>query len=157
MPVETSWSGSTAILTLSNPPVNTGDAALRRDLRDALLSAAAVADLSGVVIESSGRHFYAGSDIGELDGPIEEPQLTAVIAVIIAAAAIMLGKAHAYPSARAERPAGSVGASCWMRCRFGSVRRRSRTGPCRVTGRGTCWRARGSHTSSPSSSARRGT
>lgn len=82
MPVETSWSGSTAILTLSNPPVNTGDAALRRDLRDALLSAAAVADLSGVVIESSGRHFYAGSDIGELDGPIEEPQLTAVIAVI---------------------------------------------------------------------------
>ncbi|TAP39110.1 3-hydroxyacyl-CoA dehydrogenase NAD-binding domain-containing protein [Arthrobacter sp. S39] len=82
MPVETSWSGSTAILTLSSPPVNTGDATLRRDLRDALLSAAAVADLSGVVIESSGRHFYAGSDISELDRPIEEPQLTGVIAVI---------------------------------------------------------------------------
>ncbi|WP_254186088.1 3-hydroxyacyl-CoA dehydrogenase NAD-binding domain-containing protein [Paenarthrobacter aromaticivorans] len=82
MPVETSWSGSTAILTLNNPPVNTGDANLRRDLRDALLSAAAVADLDGVVIESSGRHFYAGSDISELDHPIEEPQLTAVITLI---------------------------------------------------------------------------
>lgn len=82
MSVYTTWVDSIAVITLDNPPVNVGDAALRRNLRDELLAVSAAAELDGVVIASAGRHFYSGSDIKEFDRSIEEPQLTGVIAVI---------------------------------------------------------------------------
>ncbi len=69
-----------AVLTIDNPPVNMGNATLRRDLYDAL--GAAGPDVVGVVIIGAGRHFYAGSDISEFDGPLIDPQLPAVIEVI---------------------------------------------------------------------------
>ena len=82
MLVKTTWVGPIAVISLDNPPVNAGDLALRRALRDELLAVAASPGLDGVVIESAGRHFYAGSDIKEFERPIEEPQLPALIAVI---------------------------------------------------------------------------
>ena len=82
MVVKTTWVGTVAVISLDNPPVNAGDLALRRALRDELLAVAAAPELDGVVIESAGRHFYAGSDIKEFDRPIEEPQLPALIAVV---------------------------------------------------------------------------
>lgn len=80
--VSTTWSDAIAILTIDNPPVNTGNITQRRDLRDALRAVAEAPGLQGVVIASAGRHFYAGSDISEFDKPLEEPQLPAVIALI---------------------------------------------------------------------------
>lgn len=82
MLVTTTWVGSIAVISLDNPPVNAGDLALRRALRDELLAVAASPGLDGVVIDSAGRHFYSGSDIREFDRPIEEPQLPALLAVI---------------------------------------------------------------------------
>lgn len=82
MTVSTTWSGTVAVLTLDNPPVNTGNSRMRRDLRDALQAIADKDGLTAVVIDSAGRHFYAGSDISEFDRPLEEPQLPDVIALI---------------------------------------------------------------------------
>lgn len=71
-----------AVLTLDNPPVNAGNIVMRRDLHETLLTAAKTPGLRGVVIDSAGRHFYAGSDISEFDRPLEEPQLPLVIQTI---------------------------------------------------------------------------
>lgn len=80
--VSTTWSGPIAVLTLDNPPVNMGNITLRRDLREALLAVSEQDEIRGVVIDSAGKHFYAGSDISEFDRPLEEPQLPSVIDVI---------------------------------------------------------------------------
>ncbi|WP_166789525.1 3-hydroxyacyl-CoA dehydrogenase NAD-binding domain-containing protein [Cryobacterium sp. TMS1-20-1] len=83
--VSTTWVGTTAVLTLDNPPVNMGNIHLRRDLSQALAAIrdnASVTGLTGVVIDSAGKHFYAGSDISEFDRPLEEPQLPSVITAI---------------------------------------------------------------------------
>lgn len=80
--VSTTWSGSIAVLTIDNPPVNMGNIALRGDLQEAVRDLVAREELTGVVINSAGPHFYAGSDISEFDRPLEEPQLPAVISEI---------------------------------------------------------------------------
>ncbi|MBO1901453.1 enoyl-CoA hydratase/isomerase family protein [Leucobacter weissii] len=80
--VSTTWSGTIAVLTIDNPPVNMGNITLRRDLREAIAAIDRHEELTGVVIDSAGPHFYAGSDISEFDRPLEEPQLPAVIAAI---------------------------------------------------------------------------
>lgn len=77
--VTTSVTNGVAILTLDNPPVNMGNAALRTALADALDSLAGRNDIRGVVLVSAGQHFYAGSDISEFDRPLVHPQLPAVI------------------------------------------------------------------------------
>lgn len=72
----------TAILTIANPPVNTGNTAQRMALFDALAALDSRA-LDGVVIASAGRHFYAGSDLREFDSEVlSEPQLPDIIARI---------------------------------------------------------------------------
>jgi 3-hydroxyacyl-CoA dehydrogenase len=80
--VTTQYRDRTAVLTIANPPVNTGNTAQRTALADAL-SALEGQDLDGVVIASGGRHFYAGSDLREFDSELlAEPQLPDVIARI---------------------------------------------------------------------------
>lgn len=72
----------TAVLTIDNPPVNTGNTAQRTALAEAI-AALEGQDLDGVVIASAGRHFYAGSDLREFDSEIlAEPQLPDIIARI---------------------------------------------------------------------------
>jgi 3-hydroxyacyl-CoA dehydrogenase len=80
--VTTQFRDRTAVLTITNPPVNTGNTAQRTALADAL-SALEGQDLDGVVIASGVRHFYAGSDLGEFDSEhLVAPQLPDVIARI---------------------------------------------------------------------------
>lgn len=80
--VTTQFRARTAILTIANPPVNTGNTAQRTALAEAL-SALDGHDVDGVVIASGGRHFYAGSDLREFDAEVlAEPQLPDVIALI---------------------------------------------------------------------------
>lgn len=71
-----------AVLTIDNPPVNTGNAAMRRDLRDAVAALEGRADVTGAVLAGAGPHFYSGSDISEFDGEVAKPMLTEVIALI---------------------------------------------------------------------------
>jgi 3-hydroxyacyl-CoA dehydrogenase len=80
--VTTQYRDRTAVLTIANPPVNTGNTAQRTALADALSSLDGQ-DLDAVVIASGGRHFYAGSDLREFDSDLlAEPQLPDVIARI---------------------------------------------------------------------------
>ena len=82
MIVETEVTNGVAVLTIDNPPVNMGNAALRSALAGALDSVATRRGLTGVVLASAGTHFYAGSDISEFDRPMQVPQLPDVIARI---------------------------------------------------------------------------
>lgn len=77
--VSTTVENGVAVLTLDNPPVNSGNAAMRSGLADALDGIAERDDIRAVVIASAGKHFYAGSDIAEFDRPLVHPQLPAVI------------------------------------------------------------------------------
>ena len=68
-----------AVIRLRHPPVNLGNAQMRRDLLDAI-DAADRSDVRAIVLASSLADFYSGSDLKEFDGPIATPQLPDVIA-----------------------------------------------------------------------------
>jgi 3-hydroxyacyl-CoA dehydrogenase len=80
--VSTSIVDMTAIVMIDNPPINMGNASMRRDMLEAFTALAGRTDIRSVVIRSAGKHFYAGSDIAEFDGELVEPQLPDVIAAI---------------------------------------------------------------------------
>ena len=80
--VTTSWRGTIAVVLLDNAPVNMGNASMRADLARVLRDLAADPQLEGVVIASALTNFYAGSDISEFAGELQEPQLPSVIAAI---------------------------------------------------------------------------
>ncbi|MCD2100331.1 3-hydroxyacyl-CoA dehydrogenase NAD-binding domain-containing protein [Rhodococcus rhodochrous] len=71
-----------AVVSIDHPPVNAGTAKQRGALLDAITTVGAWPDLSGVVVTTAGKHFYAGSDLKEFDGPLAEPQLPSVIAAV---------------------------------------------------------------------------
>jgi len=71
-----------AVVSIDHPPVNAGTAKQREALLDAITTVGAWPELSGVVITTTGKHFYAGSDLKEFDGPLTEPQLPAVVAAV---------------------------------------------------------------------------
>lgn len=71
-----------AVLTIDNPPVNTGNATLRCDLLAAVQGIQGRDDVIGAVLCGAGPHFYSGSDISEFDGDVAKPLLTEVIALI---------------------------------------------------------------------------
>lgn len=77
--VNITFDDAVAVLTIDHPPVNAGTAAQRAALSDALTSVAAEPGLRGVVIRGAGRHFYAGSDLKEFDGPLVRPRLPDII------------------------------------------------------------------------------
>lgn len=76
--------GRLAAIIIDNPPVH----ALATPVREGLL--AAVAEIAhdtaidGAVVATSVRTFIAGADMREMDRPLEEPQLPAVVAAIAA-------------------------------------------------------------------------
>lgn len=80
--VTMSMRGTIAVCHLNNPPVNMGNAAMRSDLARALHNLAMDPQVEGVVIASALKHFYAGSDITEFAGELQEPQLPSVIAAV---------------------------------------------------------------------------
>ncbi len=80
--VSTRIDDGVAVLTIDNPPVNMGNATLRRDLLEAVESLRNRDDVLGAVLSSARDHFYSGSDIKEFDGEVAKPLLTDVIRVI---------------------------------------------------------------------------
>jgi 3-hydroxyacyl-CoA dehydrogenase len=80
--VSTHLDDGIAVVTIDNPPVNMGNAALRRELQQALLEIANCALVTGVVLASARDHFYSGSDIREFDGEIQQPSLPEVIQIL---------------------------------------------------------------------------
>ena len=75
-------SGRIALVTIDNPPVSTGSAALRGELYKAIMDLESRDDHDAVVLCSAQRHFYSGSDIAEFDGDIAFPSLPQVIEAI---------------------------------------------------------------------------
>jgi 3-hydroxyacyl-CoA dehydrogenase len=59
--------GETAVLTITNPPVNALALAVREGLRQGLQRAAADAAVTGIVLSGGGGTFSAGADITEFD------------------------------------------------------------------------------------------
>lgn len=77
--VTTEHRGDVAVLTIDNPPVNAGNNAQRSALLEAIDTVARRPVLTGIVLTTAGRHFYAGSDLREFDGPLGTPHLPAVL------------------------------------------------------------------------------
>lgn len=71
-----------AILTIDNPPVSTGNTALRTALFEAFAELRKERGARAIVVLSAQAHFYSGSDIKEFDGPVQHPLLTEVIEVM---------------------------------------------------------------------------
>jgi 3-hydroxyacyl-CoA dehydrogenase len=71
-----------AIITIDSPPVNALSAAVRQGLAAGLKAAAVDPTAIAIVIHCAGRTFFAGADIAEFDGGIQEPDLNAVLALI---------------------------------------------------------------------------
>ncbi len=61
-----------AVVTVSNPPVNTISSAVRDELHRALDGLESRAGLSAVVLMCSGSTFFSGADISEFSGPPQE-------------------------------------------------------------------------------------
>ncbi len=80
-PVRLRFEDDIAVIVIDNPPVNAGSTAVRQGLLDSLAQLTR-SPAKGAVIIGAGKTFVAGSDIREFGGPLEEPQLPAVIAAI---------------------------------------------------------------------------
>ena len=80
--VSVTHEGDLAVVTIDNPPVSTGNTALRTALFDAFTGLAEKPGLTAIVVHSAQAHFYSGSDIKEFDGPVQHPLLTEVIEVM---------------------------------------------------------------------------
>ncbi len=70
--------GTTAVVTIDNPPVNAGSHAVRKGLVEAI-GAAASQGATGAVLIGAGSCFVAGSDLKEFGKPLEWPELPDVI------------------------------------------------------------------------------
>ena len=79
--------GSTAVITMNNPPVNGLGHATRSGIFDGLKKALADGAVKAVVITGAGKAFSGGADIKEFNTPktFAEPNLLSVIAAIEAA------------------------------------------------------------------------
>jgi 3-hydroxyacyl-CoA dehydrogenase len=67
-----------AVLTVSNPPVNTIDAGVRAAVSDAVAQLEGARDVRAVVLLCSGSTFFSGADIGEFNGPPKEEEYRAL-------------------------------------------------------------------------------
>jgi 3-hydroxyacyl-CoA dehydrogenase len=70
------------VITVNNPPINTGSTEVRKGLLDAIHHFQNDSNLAAAVIIGGGSTFIAGSDIKEFSQPLAEPHLPSVIAAI---------------------------------------------------------------------------
>lgn len=82
MPVEYKVSGSVAIVTIDNPPVNALNISVRRALWELMDGIEADTSITAVILSSSGKLFIGGADINEFDRPLEFPFLPDIAARI---------------------------------------------------------------------------
>ena len=66
--------GDVAVVTVSNPPVNTISAAVRAQLSSALAQIRARGNARAVVLLCDGSTFFSGADIAEFSGPPKEEE-----------------------------------------------------------------------------------
>src|SRR5450631_2684680 len=66
--------GDIAVVTVSNPPVNTITAAVREGLFAAVSGIRARSGVSAVALICEGTTFFSGADIGEFSGPPKEAE-----------------------------------------------------------------------------------
>jgi len=92
--VATTFQGPVAVITVDNPPVHALSTPVRSGLLAAVRAVEADPSLLGAAIATAGRTFIAGADIGEMDRPLEEPQLPAVIAAIAACRKPLVAALH---------------------------------------------------------------
>ncbi len=74
--------GRFAAIIIDNPPVHALSTPVRAGLLSAVSEIEADPAIEGAVVATAGRTFVAGADMREMDRPLEEPQLPAVIAAI---------------------------------------------------------------------------
>jgi 3-hydroxyacyl-CoA dehydrogenase len=70
--VSVACDGDIAVLTVSNPPVNTINAAVREELMRRLDELEGRRDLNGLILLCAGNTFFSGADISEFAGPPQE-------------------------------------------------------------------------------------
>ena len=70
--VSIAYEGDIAVLTVSNPPVNTINAAVREGLLRCLDQIESRRDIKGAILLCAGNTFFSGADIGEFAGPPQE-------------------------------------------------------------------------------------
>jgi len=70
--VSIAYEGDVAVLTVSNPPVNTINAAVREGLLRCLDEVESRRDIKGAILLCAGNTFFSGADIGEFAGPPQE-------------------------------------------------------------------------------------
>jgi hypothetical protein len=63
-----------AVVSVSNPPVNTINAGVREELRRAVAEISARKDVRAMVLICEGSTFFSGADIGEFSGPPKEEE-----------------------------------------------------------------------------------
>jgi len=93
MPVKLLRSGQFAVIETHNPPVN----ALSRDVRDGLVNAvdeAGRSDALAIMLHCTGRTFFSGADISELDRPLEGAGLLALAEACAAAPQPVIAALH---------------------------------------------------------------
>jgi 3-hydroxyacyl-CoA dehydrogenase len=81
-PVRLETDGDVGIVVIDHPPANTLSHKVRAGLRDAVRALAADPALRAGIIIGANRIFISGADINEFSGPVEQPDLPAVIAEI---------------------------------------------------------------------------
>ena len=93
-PVSVAQHGSTAVITVDNPPVNALSQAVRCGLHKCVQAVDADASVRSVVLICTGRTFIAGADIREFDRKPEEPLLPQVVNRIEACGKPVLAAIH---------------------------------------------------------------
>jgi 3-hydroxyacyl-CoA dehydrogenase len=72
--IDVSRCGDVGVIVVTNPPVNTITAAVRKGLGEALDQIQGMGGLRAVVLLCGGNTFFSGADIGEFSGPPKEAE-----------------------------------------------------------------------------------
>lgn len=83
-----------AVLAINSPPVNTLGYDVRVALDEGVRRAVADPEARAFIIRCDGRTFFAGADIGELDGELRSPNLNEIFAVIEASPKPVIAAIH---------------------------------------------------------------
>ena len=66
--------GTTSVISVNNPPVNTITAGVREQLSDAISGIRRSADVRAIALICEGKTFFSGADISEFSGPPREAE-----------------------------------------------------------------------------------
>ena len=81
-PVILEQHGAIAVITISNPPLNTLSHSVRLGLDRALTKVMTDSEIKGAVLCGEGRAFCAGADVREFDQAPQVPSLSDIIRLI---------------------------------------------------------------------------